>query len=114
MFKKLSPILSSRVRRDPLHSPMIAAKHYLQTRDAHFDLAAGMAEAETNPATHARPGDPTGHQSRSTDFGAEAKEPRFNAEMAGCGGGCDSVGAEKTPAEAGGMTPRGFEPRFSG
>jgi len=24
------------------HSPMIAAQHYLQTRDAHFDLAAGM------------------------------------------------------------------------
>lgn len=25
------------------HSPLIAAKHYLQTRDAHFDLAAGLA-----------------------------------------------------------------------
>ena len=27
------------------HSPMIAAKHYLQTRDVHFDLAAGAARA---------------------------------------------------------------------
>ena len=24
------------------HSPLIAARHYLQTRDAHFDLATGM------------------------------------------------------------------------
>jgi hypothetical protein len=29
------------------HSPMIAARHYLQTRDVHFDLAAG---AGTSPA----------------------------------------------------------------
>ncbi len=47
------------------HSPMIAAKHYLQTRDAHFDLAARVtatpwqggaksgAPAAHNPAQHA-------------------------------------------------------------
>jgi integrase len=27
------------------HSPLIAAQHYLQTRDAHFDLATGLAES---------------------------------------------------------------------
>lgn len=49
------------------HSPMIAASHYLQTRDAHFDMAAGIegaatnpaTRAATNPATHARPQDAT-------------------------------------------------------
>jgi integrase len=44
------------------HSPMIAAQHYLQTRDAHFDLAAGVGgvgEAAANPATHTRPSEPT-------------------------------------------------------
>ncbi|QYK49815.1 MAG: site-specific integrase [Phycisphaeraceae bacterium] len=42
------------------HSPMIAAQHYLQTRDAHFDLAAGLtpsgaesgAPAAQNEAQH--------------------------------------------------------------
>jgi hypothetical protein len=36
------------------HSPLVAAKHYLQTRDAHFEVAirggARMSEAEAKPA----------------------------------------------------------------
>jgi len=63
------------------HSPMIAAQHYLQTRDAHFDLAAGIGRAEvakdaagdseaaaipaTNPATQARPRATTRADARS-------------------------------------------------
>ena len=38
------------------HSPMIAARHYLQTRDTHFDAAAGVeaggAKAAQNAARH--------------------------------------------------------------
>ena len=33
------------------HSPLIAAKHYLQTRDAHFDAAAGIGKPAPSPAT---------------------------------------------------------------
>ena len=33
------------------HSPMVAATHYLQTRDAHFDLAAGVVQGDTQSAT---------------------------------------------------------------
>ena len=52
------------------HSPLIAARHYLQTRDVHFDMAAGLAEggnksgnsAATNAATHALPRDTTREQ----------------------------------------------------
>lgn len=29
------------------HSPLVAAQHYLQTRDAHFDLAAGIVSPES-------------------------------------------------------------------
>ncbi len=29
------------------HSPMIAAQHYLQTRDAHFDLATGAGQGDS-------------------------------------------------------------------
>ncbi|MCE9591273.1 MAG: site-specific integrase [Planctomycetes bacterium] len=32
------------------HSPLIAATHYLQTRDAHFDAATGADSAAQNPA----------------------------------------------------------------
>ena len=31
------------------HSPLVADRHYLQTRDAHFDLAVGKGEAAANP-----------------------------------------------------------------
>ncbi len=78
------------------HSPLIAARHYLQTRDAHFDLAAGMGEAAANPATQARPSDPTGER-------PEPQDPRNSAVLVGVGVGCD-------PVESGGMGAGGFEP----
>lgn len=78
------------------HSPMIAAQHYLQTRDAHFDLAAGIGEAAANPATHTRPSDPTDEHDESTN-------PEIPAEMVGCGVGCD-------PVEYGKVPPEGLEP----
>ena len=31
------------------HSPLIAARHYLQTRDAHFDMATGGTGAQAVP-----------------------------------------------------------------
>ncbi len=78
------------------HSPMIAAQHYLQTRDAHFDLAAGLQKAASNPATHTRPSSDTGKQ-------AESQKRRLEAEMAGCGTGCDPVEYRSIP-------PEGLEP----
>lgn len=99
------------------HSPMIAAQHYLQTRDAHFDLAAGVGgagEAAANPATYARRIAPTRDQHRDGRDSAKRQNPRSPAELVGVGVGCDSVGAAKTPAGAGAMTPRGFEPLFPG
>lgn len=82
------------------HSPTIAARHYLSARDAHFDLAAGLKEAAsnpaTNPATHARTSDPTADQG---DPGIPQKRP----ELVGVGIVCDAV-------EIGAMGAGGFEP----
>ena len=78
------------------HSPMIAAQHYLQTRDAHFDLAAGIGEAAANPATHTRPSGPTATQPKGQD-------PQNQAVLVGCGAGCDPVEYAKVP-------PEGLEP----
>ncbi len=98
------------------HSPMIAAQHYLQTRDAHFDLAAGVGgagKAAANPATYARQSAPTRDQHREGRKSPERQNPRNPADLVGVGAECDSVGAEETPAGAGAMTPRGSElPRF--
>lgn len=82
------------------HSPLIAARHYLQTRDAHFNLAAGVGEAAanpaTNPATHARPSDDTGEH-------ANAENPGNPAVLVGVGVPCDAV-------ESGVMGVTGLEP----
>lgn len=78
------------------HSPMIAAQHYLQTRDAHFDLAAGIGQAAANPATHTRRNGPTGGQART-------QNPENPAVLVGCGAGCD-------PVESGKVPPEGLEP----
>ncbi len=78
------------------HSPMIAAQHYLQTRDAHFDLAAGAGEAAANPATHTRPSTPTASRHK-------AQDPGIPADLVGCGIGCDPVKHVKVP-------PEGLEP----
>lgn len=78
------------------HSPLIAARHYLQTRDAHFNLAAGIGEAATNPATHARPSVPTRAHGETTN-------PQNPAGLVGCGIGCD-------PVEYGEVGATGLEP----
>ncbi len=96
------------------HSPMIAAQHYLQTRDAHFDAAAGVGEAATNPATHARPDAPTPDQHPEGDPMPEPQNPQNPAELVGCGVVCDAGQKIEAPAEAGAMTPWGFEPQFLG
>lgn len=70
------------------HSPLISARHYLQTRDAHFDLATGKGEAAANPATEARPSNTTGEH-------AKTQNPEIPAEMAGVGAGCDPVKSGK-------------------
>lgn len=97
------------------HSPLIAAQHYLQTRDAHFDLAAGIGvggEASANPATHTRPSRTTGDQAANLEEWADDQNPLESGELVAVGAACDSVGAQKTPAYAGAMTPMGFEPMF--
>ena len=99
------------------HSPLIAAQHYLQTRDAHFDLAAGVGRvmaAAANPATQVRPSDPTRDQWDKRDTDGETQDPRNPAEFVRAGAVCDSVPNEKASARAEAMTPRGFEPLFSG
>ena len=78
------------------HSPLIAAQHYLQTRDAHFDMATRKGEAATNPATQVRPSDPTASE-------VESQDPQNPADLVGVGVGCD-------PVENEAMTPMGFEP----
>lgn len=82
------------------HSPMVAATHYLQTRDAHFDLAAGIGggaeRAAANPATHRLP---RGHAERF----AKRETPRKPAALAGSVIGCDPMMSEE-------MGDTGFEP----
>ena len=78
------------------HSPMIAAQHYLQTRDAHFDLAAGVGEAASNPATQARPSGPRGS-------GPKTQNPQKSSDCVGVGVPCDAV-------ETGPMGSPGLEP----
>lgn len=70
------------------HSPLIAARHYLQTRDAHFNMAAGVGEAAANPATQVRPSDPT-------DEHGETQNPENPAVLVACGVGCDPVESGK-------------------
>ena len=78
------------------HSPLIAATHYLQTRDSHFDAAAGIGEAASIPATHARPSDTTAHKT-------ETQNPQNPEDLVGVGVGCD-------PVESGKMGATGLEP----
>lgn len=92
------------------HSPLIAAQHYLQTRDAHFDLAAGVTggdEAAANPATQARQSAPTRHQPPSADKPAKGNKPLKSAGLVPVGVGCDPVEEDDQNAA---MTPMGFEP----
>ena len=78
------------------HSPLIAAQHYLQVRDAHFECAAGLGEAAANPATHAR----TRGAKRAQ---ATSPAPRDSRELVEVGTVCDAV-------ETARMGGEGFEP----
>ena len=89
------------------HSPLIAARHYLQTRDAHFDLAAGIGEATTNPATHTTPSANTRHQRGEAANCGNAKTREKNSDLVGVGAACDSV-TDAAENEAMGAT--GLEP----
>lgn len=68
------------------HSPLIAARHYLQTRDAHFELVTGVGEAAANPATQARP-------RAHNDQHAATPNREIPAALVGCGVECDPVGS---------------------
>ncbi len=96
------------------HSPMIAAKHYLQRRDAHFAKATGLDKAATKTATDTRPSAPTRGQVGDAAERMDSQKPLNPAELVGVGAECDSVQNENAPAEAGAMTPWGFEPQFLG
>ena len=85
------------------HRPIIAAQHYLQTRHAHFDLAAdvgGAVCAAANPATHKRPQAPALDQRKK-------QKPHYTAELVGVSVAYDpvTVFVQIEP-----MTPAGFEP----
>lgn len=69
------------------HSPLIAKKHYMKTRDAHFEMASANGEAATNPATQARQSDTTAQQ-------AETQKPQNPRDLVGVGVGCDPVESE--------------------
>ncbi len=87
------------------HSPTITATHYLQARDAHFNLAAGVEKAAANPATHMHPPVTTGaHVDYSIGARFLAKPEKSGSLVAG-GVACASVQKQETPAEAGVMTP---------
>lgn len=72
------------------HSPMIAAKHYLQTRDSHFAAAAGIAETGD-----AKSGAQAAHFPTPTENASERHDATDDSEML--------VGA--------GVTPNNDEPR---
>jgi len=95
------------------HSPLIAAQHYLQTRDAHFDLAAGVGavgEASTNPSTQALKHDTTGAQGENRRTGLQTKKAYENRHLVSVGGVCDSVTGKENPANYRAMPPEGLEP----
>ncbi len=88
------------------HSPLMAAQHSLQTRDAHFDLAAGVGKAAANPAAHARQRAPMHHQHAEVGWGGKSRSTRKPAGFAAVGGECDLVIARK-PCRGGGHDPDG-------
>ena len=82
------------------HSPLIAAQHYLHTRDFHFDLATGKFDAPKQaaaiPATHTSKSDHTDEQ-------AKTQNPTNHAGLVGLGVVCDPVRIAR-------MGEVGFEP----
>ncbi len=82
------------------HSPLVAATHYLQTRDAHFDLAAGRTTQPTNTGaptgadSDARPAQNAAQQppaSDRKDSGEESKEPSFVGVSRSDASGCENA-----------------------
>lgn len=76
------------------HSPMIAPQHYMQTHNAHFDLAAGVGEAAANPATRACLNASACDHAHSDN---KAQTNGNQAFLVGCGVACDAVGNRGTP-----------------
>lgn len=82
------------------HSPMIAAQHYLQVRDAHFDLAAGGAESGALEAQNSAQHPSAPDRASSHD---ESEIP--------CVAGFTHTGAnERDAAQSEQRGPVGFEP----
>ena len=77
------------------HSPLIAARHYLQTRDAHFDIVTGLNEAAalTKPVREKATSNPTTHtlSSDHTALQGKTRNPRLHAELLSVGVVCDAV-----------------------
>lgn len=62
------------------HSPLISAKHYLTTKDAHFNLAAGMGAKKTSAESRALPAQSTAQRPTSQEFAGsrnDQKVPSF-------------------------------------
>jgi len=71
------------------HSPMVAATHYLQTRDVHFDLAAGVEQGDTQSATRAAQNPPQHTEPQQCTTADKTPE---TAGVAGVMQGCATVG----------------------
>jgi hypothetical protein len=120
------------------HSVQIAAQHYLSTRDAHFDLAAGLpsesgqsfasrssehaqqpaeqmaqkaaSKAAAIPAAQAQPHATMQKQDEEALNNDNSENALNQGTLATFGIACRSVQKKKTLAEAREMTPMGFEP----
>jgi integrase len=57
------------------HSPLIAARHYLQTRDAHFDMAIGGAGGGTVPVASETDDEKSGAKSGAPEAQKAAQHP---------------------------------------
>lgn len=102
------------------HSPMIAATHYLQTRDAHFDLAAGVVAGgdEADEQGGAKCGARVAQNAAQHASALTRHEPSVVSENAGKPAGKQRnhrFSAGKAGARENGLvTPRGFEPLLPG
>ena len=88
------------------HSPMIAARHYLQVRDEHFELAAAGAECGAlgaqNAAQHPSALDCAGsHDGPEEPCGAGLSRRNANERKALQGKGMGATGLELSPESAG-------------
>lgn len=94
------------------HSPMIAATHYLQTRDAHFDLAAGVGTRDDGKEQSGAESGAHAAQNAAQHPTAPGREDSRDASEVLCFAGVsrdDADECETTRNEQ--MAPLGFEPR---